>query len=90
MISTQTIKGYLTADGQIKVELPENFLEGEIELTIQVSEDSFQGKTLGEILVSGLVGAGANWDIGDIDSVEWVEQQREKRRQERSQPWTES
>lgn len=89
-MATQTIKGYLTADGQIKVDLPDNFMEGEIELTILVSEASFEGKTLGEILDSGLVGTGVDWDFGDIDSVEWIEQQRAKRRQERQSPWTES
>jgi hypothetical protein len=91
------IKGILTETGEIKVDLPENWQPGEVEVLIptEVSEWTdeelkqmleFKGQTLGEILDSGLVGAGADWDIGD--SAEWVEEQRRKRMEERRKRWT--
>lgn len=43
---------------------------------------NFKGKPLGAIDPS-LIGAGADWDIGD--SAEWVREQRNKRRRK----WTE-
>lgn len=49
---------------------------------------NFKGQTLGEILDSGLVGSGADWDIGD--SEEWVQQQRRKEEQERHARWMHS
>lgn len=47
----------------------------------------FKGQTLGEILESGLIGTGADWDIGD--SAEWVAEQRRKRVEESEKLWKE-
>jgi hypothetical protein len=97
------IKGRLTDDGRIEAELPEGWQPGEVSIEIAVDADTvwteeeleelaqymkFEGgKTLGEI-PSELIGAGADWDIGD--SAEWVEEQRRKRREERRKRWTDS
>jgi len=107
-----TIKGYIE-NGELKVDLPENVPDGEVEVIIPVSGDengdrsevfdeiswdteawtlveldemlTFQPSTLGEILSEGLVGG---WeDRGITDSVEWVLEQRRKRRERRGN-WT--
>jgi hypothetical protein len=95
-MATVRIKGILTAEGEIKVELPENWQPGEVELVIPTEETvwtdeelkemlNFKGLTLGEI-PADLIGAGADWDISD--SAEWVEEQRCKRMEERRKRWT--
>ena len=81
------IKGILTQDGKIEVELPDGWQPGEVNVEINIepawsNEEvneilNFEGKSLGDIDPS-LLGAGADWEIGD--SAEWVEKQREKRR----------
>jgi hypothetical protein len=48
---------------------------------------NFKGLTMGEILASGVVGSGADWDIGD--SEEWVQEQRRKEEERRRSGWTE-
>jgi hypothetical protein len=96
-MATIRIKGILTPEGEIKVDLPENWQPGEVEILIPQLEAEwtdeqlkemfeFKGQTLGEILDSGLVGAGADWDIGD--SAEWVDEQRRKRMKESRKHWT--
>ena len=102
-MTTMIIKGRLTDDGRIEAELPEGWQPGEVSIEIAVDTDTVwtddelaelaqymkfeEGKTLGEILDSGLVGSGADWDIGD--SAEWVEEQRRKRKEESRKRWTE-
>lgn len=73
------VKGHITPDGHIEVELPDNFIAGEIELEIPISSPTAQGNTLGDILKSGLVGIGADAIPEDMDSQTWVDQQRKKR-----------
>ncbi len=82
MVTKQIVKGYLTEDGELKVELPANWQPGEVDILMPVSDEAveerfvFKGLTAGEILQSGLVGSGADWDIGD--SEEYVQEQRRK------------
>jgi hypothetical protein len=99
---TIRLNAILKPNGQLDYELPAELPEDDFELVLDVKhaaetseEDdddispeemlNFKGLTAGEILASGLVGQGADWDIGD--SAEWVEKQREKRRQERLNRW---
>jgi hypothetical protein len=98
-MATVRIKGILTPEGEIKVDLPENWQPGEVEVLIPSNETvwtneeweeilqnmKFEGKPIGEIPPE-LIGAGADWDIGD--SAEWVEEQRRKRMEERRKRWT--
>ncbi len=84
------VKGHITADGHIEDELPDNFIAGEIELDIPISVPTLSAKSLGDILQSGLVGIGADAIPEDVDSQTWVEQEREKRKQDRGQSWTDS
>ena len=80
------IKGILTPDGKIEVELPDGWQPGEINVEINIEPAftdeevdemlNFSGKSLGEI-DPALLGAGADWDIGD--SADWVEQLRRQR-----------
>lgn len=92
-----TLKGEIKG-GKLTVELPENAIDGEVEVRIPVAEDSleealpdylhFEGKTLGEILESDAIGS---WgDMGIEDSVEWVEEQRRKMWEERKSRWMDS
>ena len=82
------VKGYIK-DGRLYVELPDDVPDGEVELLLpETTGDqpwtevelqdllTFKGQTLGEILESGVVGAGTDWEIGD--SEEWAQGQRRK------------
>jgi len=84
------VKGYITEDGHIEIELPNNFIAGEAEFDIPVSIPESSSMTLGDILKAGLFGIGADDFPEDMDSQEWVEQQREQRRQNRGQNWMDS
>ena len=89
------VKGTITPEGEIKVELPEGWQPGEVEVAVPVAvpEEApfteaelaemmrFEGRSLGEIETGG-------WEDMDIpDSAEWVEEQRRKE-QERRGNWT--
>lgn len=91
------VKGKLTESGQIELELPENWQAGDIIIEIPVQQTQiarsefgtvdishFAGKTLGEI-DKNLIGAGADWEIGD--SADWVDEQRKKRTEEQRSKW---
>ena len=72
------VKGHITPEGHIDVELPDNFIAGEIDLTIPVSSPTTLSNTLGDILQSGLFGVGAKAIPEDVDSKTWVDQGRGK------------
>ena len=86
-MSTIQIKGILTEDGKIEIDLPDGWQPGEVSIEINIKPTftdaeldelmQFHPGALGEI-DAALLGAGADWDIGD--SAEWVEEQRSKRR----------
>lgn len=81
---TIMLKGYITEDGKLEVDLPENHPVGEVAITIQAehkNQQDFEPGTLGEVLASGLIGAWKDMEI--TDSVEWVEQVRKKEREQR-------
>jgi hypothetical protein len=83
---TLQIKVDVTEDREVKIKLPDDFPVGEAEVTIAV--ESPGSVTLGDILASGLVGSGSDWDIGD--SEEWIQEQRRKTWEERRNSWTDS
>lgn len=100
MITYVTIKG-VVQDGKLEVELPPNVVNGEatVMVAIPAPRDAltdeewgealdFQGRSLGEILTSDLVGTGADWDIGD--SADWVNEQRRKQAEEARKKWMDS
>lgn len=82
-----TVKGYIK-NGKLEVDLPENVEDCEVEVTVAVVAEAeetlspeemlqFEGKTLGEILDSRLVGTWSDRD--DItDSGTFVEELRRK------------
>jgi hypothetical protein len=87
------VKGYITDDGQLKVELPEGWQPGEVEVTIAVTEKSgddipweerpWTQEELDESLKFNPIPAenivpGGWEDMGIEDSVQWVEEQRRK------------
>jgi len=95
------LQGILTEEGEIKVELPPNWKPGKVEVLLYADEDlewtdeeldelleymQFEGKPLGDI-PSELIGAGADWDIGD--SADWVAEQRRQRQEESRKLWME-
>jgi hypothetical protein len=96
-MTTVFIKGRLTDDGRIEAELPDGWQPGDVTIEVPIEQETewtdeelkemlnFKGLTLGEI-PADLIGAGADWDIGD--SAEWVEEQRRKRMEERRKRWT--
>jgi hypothetical protein len=80
-------------NGKLEVELPPDAREGQVEVQISaLSTDEAwtadelhtllesEPSTLGEILDAGLVGIGAEAMTGQPDSVEFIRQQRERRR----------
>ena len=42
MVTKQIVKGYLTEDGELKVELPANWQPGEVEIAVSVEEEITQ------------------------------------------------
>lgn len=83
------VKGYIR-DGKLYADLPDDVPDGDVEVLLPMFADdspltdtelhdllTFKGQTLGEILESGLVGAGADWELGDRE--EWVQAQRRAR-----------
>jgi hypothetical protein len=95
-MDTVIIDDKLTEDGKIEIELPKGWQSGNIRVEIPIESAwtdeeieemlKFEGKPLGEI-PSDLIGAGADWDIGD--SAEWVAEQRRKRLEESQNLWKE-
>ena len=83
---TLQIKVDVTEDREVKIKLPDDFPVGKAEVTIAV--ESPGSVSLGDILASGLVGSGLDWDIGD--SEEWIQEQRRKTWEERRNSWTDS
>lgn len=97
-MTTVTVKGHLTEDGELRVDLPRNFVSGEVEVTITVSEDqsdvapAWTAEELQALLTpepkSGAEIAQSDsigaWEhLGIEDSVEWVAELRRARRDNR-------
>ena len=83
---TLRVKVDVTNNREVTIKLPKDFPVGAAEVTIEADAET-EG-TLGSILASGLVGGGADWDIGD--SEEYIQQQRRKTWEERRKSWMES
>jgi hypothetical protein len=78
-----TVKGYIK-DGELRIDLPENVVDGEVEIVLPITQAAqeddispeellkFEGKTLGEIETGGWEG------MGITDSAAWVEENRRK------------
>lgn len=91
-MSSMRVTGWVREDGHVEFELPMQHPVGAIELVVEIVEDSLTEEELleltklepmtgAEIIAAGLTGA---WeDRGIEDSVEWVEQQRQARREKR-------
>ncbi len=59
-----TVRGTITPDGKLEIELPGNFQPGQVEVEIRQAE--IQGVTLQALLDSGLAGLWADRDdLGD-------------------------
>lgn len=76
-METIIVKGVITDDGQLKVEIPDDLPPGPVEVEIRTKATKVEGVTLGELLESGLVGL---WkDRDDItDSVEFARELRKR------------
>lgn len=96
-----TVKGYIK-DGELKVELPDNVTDGEVQVVLPVTTETLAAdhpdeapltdeeiaafmrpdpKTGAEIIALGHIGG---WEHkGITDSVEWVQEQRRKRKAKR-------
>ncbi|MBC7871801.1 MAG: hypothetical protein H7Y09_13235 [Chitinophagaceae bacterium] len=108
MVATQTIHltGLITADGELKVDLPEGIAPGEVELTLKVTHAAPQteevddlpltdeelaelmkiepksgAEALAELAALDAVYGNPWANMGIMDSVEWVQEQRRKRRE---------
>jgi hypothetical protein len=84
-MTTIHIKGVLTQDGKIELELPEGWQPGEVSVEINV-EPAFTDEELDELLQSNPKPANpivtGGWEDLDIrDSVAFVEEMRRKRRE---------
>jgi hypothetical protein len=85
MMETITVKGVITDDGQLKVEIPPDLPPGPVEVEIRPEVPRVEGVTLGELLESGLLGLWKNRE--DItDSVEFARELR-KRASRRKSTW---
>jgi hypothetical protein len=92
------LTGHVTDDGELVFDPPKNLPPGEVQITIEVPREpmgedqgftdeeikellTFTPKTGKEIVENGIIGG---WEHkGITDSVEWVEEQRRKRREHR-------
>ena len=83
---TLRVKVDVTENREVTIKLPDDFPVGEAEIIIATEVE--EAGTLGSILASGLVGSGADWDIGD--SEEWIQEQRRKTWEERRKLWMDS
>lgn len=92
---TIRLKGQVTSDGQLLVDLPDNVPPGDVEITIEIAQadESFTEAEIAELLTfkptSGaeVVAAGltGGWEHKNItDPVAWVEEQRRKRKARRT------
>jgi hypothetical protein len=91
--------GRITEEGKLEIDLPEGLPPGDVRITIETLTEeqaweerpwteeeiqemlTFRPATGAEIVASGAIGGWA--DQGIEDSVEWVEEQRRKRREQR-------
>ncbi len=104
-MDTIKLKGFITDNGELKVDLPPDLPSGEVEVTIQPVEQPVaeqeelpweerpwteeeiremlkpNPKTGAEIVALGHTGGWEHYGIKD--SVEWIEEQRRKRREQR-------
>ncbi len=88
--SRVTVKGQLTEDGQVKIDLPEGWQPGEI--TVELSlEKEWSDEELDELLrsepqsgaeIAASPEIGSWKQLGIEDSVEYVEEMRRKRREQ--------
>jgi hypothetical protein len=79
-----TIKGYIK-NGELKVDLPENVRDGEVDVPLTDEEIEAlmrpNPKTGAEIIAAGHTGG---WEHKSIsDSVEWLQNRRRQRREKR-------
>jgi hypothetical protein len=88
-MDTVIIKGILTEDGKIIVDLPSGWKAGEIEIEIPVEDTTWTEEELAEIAElmksnprpTSEIQTGGWEDMGIEDSVEFVEEMRRKRRE---------
>ena len=91
-MTTLELDGYLTEDGELKLEQPIDLPAGKVKVTVEsTGNDEATHKapkpvmTLGDFLNSGLVGT---WkDYGITDSAAWVNELR-RNEEEKRNPWT--
>ena len=90
------LKGFITEDGQLQVDLPEGLPPGEVEITLDLSTMDWESrpwtkveidelmqpdlKTGSEIVAMLQVMGGEGWDHIQ-DGAAWVEQQRRQQRE---------
>lgn len=91
---TLHLKGQVTSDGQLVVDLPKTVPVGDVDITIEIpnADEQFTPEEIQELMTftptsgadvvaAGLVGG---WeDKGITDPVAWVEEQRRKQREQR-------
>ena len=93
-MTTIQVNGRITEEGELEIKLPEGLPPGEARITIEISPGEawtrdeleravrIEPMSGSEMVKAGLTGG---WeDQGITDSVEWVEEQRRKRREQRA------
>lgn len=89
-MKTIQVNGRITEEGELEIKLPEGLPAGEARITIEISPGEawtqeeleravrIEPMSGSEMVQAGLTGG---WEtLGITDSVEWVEEQRRKRR----------
>ena len=92
------IKGYITETGEIRVELPDNWQPGEIEIVIPVAAENHETHATADETIAdvefeeplqfqgkplGEIVTGGWEHLGIEDPVEWVEEMRRKEQERR-------
>ena len=94
-MTTIQVNGRITEEGELEIKLPEGLPPGEARITIEISpgeawtqdevgksRSRIEPMSGSEMVKAGLTGGWENQGI--TDSVEWVEEQRRKRRELRA------
>ncbi|MGB7339806.1 MAG: hypothetical protein WBC91_13005 [Phototrophicaceae bacterium] len=78
------IKGILTENGKIEIEIPEGWQPGEVHVEITIdsvwSDDEIDELTKSNVKPASEITTGGWEDLDIQDSVEWVNENRQKRR----------
>ncbi len=89
LLTTLTLEGYITEDGELRVQLPPDIAPGRVQVTLAPSEQSTEALPLELFTFHAVpadqlqIGGWEDLDFGTEDSAEWVARMRREEEQGR-------